>query len=231
MERDRIIAVHNVTTTYHVPLLVEKQKLVTTISGLLDLSSVQRPIERVEKGAVMWKDWVDLARGQDYVYETVSIALVGKYTSLKDAYISVSKSLEHAAMYCHRKVEVIWVDASNLEDEAFEDSPAEFHKAWHAVCTADGVLVPGAFGTRATTGMIKAITWARTKKKPFLGVCLGLQLAVIEYAANVAGIEDVGSEELHPSAKNYAIIYMPEVREEVLLTKKKKKNLGQDVCS
>lgn len=211
MPREQIIAVHNVTTTYHVPLLVERQGLTNTMGKLLELSSIQRPTERIAHGSRMWQDWVDLARGQDYVYETVSIALVGKYTSLKDAYISVTKALEHASMYCHKKVEVIWVDASHLEDEMYQDSPAEFHKAWHAVCTADGVLVPGAFGTRATTGMIKAITWARTKKKPFLGVCLGLQLAVIEYAANVAGIEDVGSEELHPNAKNHAIVYMPEV--------------------
>lgn len=73
------------------------------------------------------------------------------------------------------------------------------------------VCVPGGFGDRATAGMIKAITWARTKKVPFLGICLGMQLAVVEYARNVAGIEDAGSEELHPEAKNHAIIYMPDV--------------------
>ncbi|PWY76184.1 CTP synthase [Aspergillus heteromorphus CBS 117.55] len=216
MEANQVIAVHNVTTTYHVPLLLEKQKLITTITDLLNLQTIQRPPDRLERGNRMWMDWVDLARGQDYLHDTVSIALVGKYISLKDAYISVSKALEHAAMFCHKKIEVVWVDAGHLEDETFENSPAEFHKAWHAVCTADGVLVPGAFGTRATTGMIKAITWARTKKKPFLGVCLGMQLAVIEFARNVVGIEDVGSEELHPQAKNHAIVYMPEVDKDKL---------------
>ena len=214
MDLKQVVAVHNVTTTYHVPLLLERQKLITTLSDLFDLPSIPRPTEHVEQGRRMWKDWVDLAQAQDYLQDTVSIALVGKYTSLKDAYISVSKALEHVAMYCHKKIEVIWVDASRLDDETFENSPAEFHKAWHSVCMADGVLVPGAFGTRATTGMIKAITWARTKKKPFLGVFLGMQLAVIEYARNVAGIEDAGSEELHPHAKNHAIIYMPEVNKD-----------------
>ena len=211
MERKQVVAVHNVSTTYHVPLLLEKQKLLKTLSELLNLSSIPQPTQRIDQGSRMWKDWVDLARGQDYPHDTVSIALVGKYTALKDAYISVSKALEHAAMYCHKKLELIWVDAGHLEDEVFETNPAEFHKAWHAVCTADGLLVPGGFGTRNTTGMIKAITWARTKKRPFLGVCLGMQLAVIEFARNVMNIEDCGSEELHPEAKNHAIIYMPEV--------------------
>ncbi|KAJ5611211.1 CTP synthase [Penicillium lagena] len=216
MDQKQVIAVHNVTTTYHVPMLLEKQNLIGNLSELLNLQSIPRPAERMEQGIRMWKDWVDLARGQDHVFDTVSIALVGKYTSLKDAYISVSKALEHASMYCHKKVEIIWVDSGHLEDEAFENSPAEFHKAWHAVCTADGVLVCGGFGTRGSAGKMKAITWARTKKIPFLGVCLGMQLAVIEYAMNVAGIEDPGSEELHPGAKNHAIVFMPEVDKEKL---------------
>lgn len=212
LEQKQVVAVHNVTTTYHVPLLLEKQKLANTLSELLDLQSIPRPVERVERGAFMWKNWIELARGQDNARDTVTIALVGKYISLKDAYISVSKALEHAAMYCHKKLETVWVDAESLEDEAFEKSPAEFHKAWHSLCTADGVLVPGGFGNRASEGKMKAITWARTKKKPFLGVCLGFQLAVIEFARNVAGIKDGGSEELHPHAKERVIVYMPEVR-------------------
>ncbi|KAI7969914.1 hypothetical protein EIK77_006862 [Talaromyces pinophilus] len=211
MERKQVVAVHNVSTTYHVPLLLEKQKLLKTLSELLNLSSIPQPTPRIEQGSRMWRDWVDLAHSQDNLHDTVNIALVGKYTTLHDAYISLSKSFEHAAMYCRKKLKVIWVDASHLEDETLEVSPAEFHKAWHNVCTADGLCVPGGFGTRATLGMMKAITWARTKNVPFLGICLGMQLAVIEYARNVAEIEDAGSEELHPDAKNHAIVYMPEV--------------------
>ncbi|RAO66946.1 uncharacterized protein BHQ10_002958 [Talaromyces amestolkiae] len=211
MERKQVVAVHNVSTTYHVPLLLEKQKLLKTLSELLNLSSIPQPAPRIEQGSRMWRDWVDLAHSQDNLHDTVNIALVGKYTTLHDAYISLSKSFEHAAMYCRKKLKVIWVDASHLEDETLEVSPAEFHKAWHNVCTADGLCVPGGFGTRATLGMMKAITWARTKNVPFLGICLGMQLAVIEYARNVVGIEDAGSAELHPDAKEHAIIYMPEV--------------------
>jgi CTP synthase len=211
VEQDQVIAVHNVSTTYRVPLLLENQKLLATIGRLLQLDSIKKPAPLVQQGKLMWKEWVSLATSQDHVFETVSIALVGKYTSLHDSYMSVSKSLEHAAMHCKKKLNLIWVDASHLEDATQESSPAEFHKAWHAVCTADGILVPGGFGVRGTEGMIKATTWARTKNIPFLGVCLGMQLAVIEYARNVCGINGAGSEELQPQCDNPVIVYMPEV--------------------
>jgi CTP synthase len=138
LERDQVIAVHNVSTTYHVPLLLEKQKILSILGDLLDLPAVQRQAPRIEQGGRMWKNWIDLAQGQEHLHDTVKIALVGKYTSLHDAYISLHKSFEHAAMHCRKKLQLIWVDASHLEDETSEHSPAEFHKAWHAVCTADG---------------------------------------------------------------------------------------------
>ncbi|KAI2607866.1 putative CTP synthase [Hypoxylon sp. NC1633] len=211
VEQKQVLAVHNVSTTYHVPLLLDKQRLLSTLSDLLDLQSIEKSSALIEHGSQMWQDWVGLTRGQDHTLGSVTIALVGKYTSLEDSYISVSKALEHAAMYCRKKLELVYVDASHLEDETSENSPAEFHKAWHAVCTADAILVPGGFGSRAIEGMVKAVTWARTKNVPFLGICLGMQLAVIEYARNVAAIEDAGSEELHPQAKDHVIVYMPEV--------------------
>ena len=140
VEQKQVIAVHNVSTTYHVPLLLHKQKFLETLGDLLDLNSVKRPAARMEQGEVMWKNWMSLAHGQDHALDTVSIALVGKYTSLEDAYISVTKSLEHAAMHCRKKLELVWVDASHLEDETMQESPAKFHKAWHAVCTANASM-------------------------------------------------------------------------------------------
>lgn len=211
VEREQVLAVHNVSTTYHVPLLLDKQKLLHTLSGLLDLPALAKPQARIDQGRAMWNEWVALATAQDRALDTVTVALVGKYTSLHDAYISVSKALEHSAMYCRKKLELVWVDSSHLEDETVETSPADFHKAWHSICTANAILVPGGFGVRGTTGMMKAINYARKNKIPFLGICLGFQLAVIEYSTNVAGIESAGSEELHPEAKNHVIIYMPEV--------------------
>lgn len=212
VENNKVIAVHDVPTTYHVPMLLEKQNVLNTISGLLDLDNYQRPAPLVAQGKLMWKQWVGLAQGSAHALDTVTIALVGKYVSLKDAYMSVAKSLEHAAMHCRKQVSIIWVDASNLEDETLNTDPVQFHKAWHEVCTANAILVPGAFGERGTEGMIKAITWARTKKVPFLGVCMGMQMAVVEYARNICGIKDANSEELNPQGQNHAIVYMPEVR-------------------
>ncbi|KZZ86689.1 CTP synthase [Ascosphaera apis ARSEF 7405] len=208
---DQVIAVHNVSTTYRVPLLLEEQKLLQTLTRLLDLDSIKKPDHLLRQGKLNWENWVSLATSQDHAYDTVTIALVGKYVSLHDSYMSVSKSLEHAAMHCKKKLNLIWVDASNLENSTQETSPADYHSAWHAVCTADGILVPGGFGNRGTEGMIRAIKWARTKKVPYLGVCLGMQLAVVEYARNVCHLEDAGSEELSPDCKNKVIVYMPEV--------------------
>ncbi|KAF4124816.1 CTP synthase [Geosmithia morbida] len=211
VENKQVIAVHDVSTTYHVPLLLEQQGMAKTVADLLQLEGLPTSVELRSKGQSMWKEWVGLATGQDFISETVTIALVGKYTTQPDAYISVQKSLEHAALHCKKKLNVIWVESGNLEDSTQQEDPAEFHKAWHAVCTADGILVPGGFGLRGTEGMIKAITWARTKKVPFLGVCLGMQLAVVEYARNVCGLSGAGSEELQPQCEDLVIIYMPEV--------------------
>lgn len=207
----QVLAVHDVSTTYRVPLLLEHQQLLVNIAQRLQLGSISKPAHLVEQGKRNWHEWVTLATSLDHAHETVSVALVGKYTSLHDSYMSVSKSLEHAAMHCKKRLELIWVDASHLEDSTQEHYPAHFHKAWHAVCTADGILVPGGFGLRGTEGMIKAITWARTKKIPFLGICLGMQLAVVEYARSVCGIPGAGSEELQDQCENPVIIYMPEV--------------------
>lgn len=138
VEQDRVLAVHNVLTTYHVPLLLHEQNLINTISELLDLQQIHIPEPRVVEGKQIWENWIDLTRVQDHTLDTVTIALVGKYTSLHDAYISVSKALEHAAMYCRKKLELVWVDASHLEDEAETSSPTDFKAAWEAVRKANG---------------------------------------------------------------------------------------------
>ncbi|KAL2217334.1 CTP synthase [Thermoascus aurantiacus ATCC 26904] len=214
VERDQVIMVHDVSTTYQVPVLLEKQGLLSTIGRILQLDSIKKSPKLVEQGIATWQEWKGLATAQDHVLDTVSIAIVGKYTSLKDSYMSVIKALEHAAMHCKKKLDLIWVDASSLEDATQETSPAEYHKAWHSVCIADGILVPGGFGHRGTEGMIKAAHWARTNNIPYLGVCLGMQLAVIEYARNVCGINNADSEEFDKQCPEPVIVYMPEIDKE-----------------
>jgi CTP synthase len=179
VEPEQVIAVHNVSSTYHVPLLLEKQGLITTIRDILELDKVQKSPKLIAQGQATWTEWKALTTAQERLFESVSIVLVGKYTNLHDSYLSVIKSLEHSAMRCGKKLNLIWVDASHLETQAQSDTPAEFHKAWHDVCTADGILVPGGFGNRGTEGMVKAAQWARTNKTPYLGICLGMQIAVI----------------------------------------------------
>ncbi|EXJ82732.1 CTP synthase [Capronia epimyces CBS 606.96] len=211
--QSQIISVHNVESTYRVPMLLEQQGLLTVLKRLFDLESypISKPLK--EKGERLWKDWKALTTSQNRFLESeiVTIALVGKYISLHDSYLSVIKSLEHSAMACHRKLDIVWIDASDLEKATMESSPKSYHKAWHQLCTADGVLVPGGFGHRGTEGMIAAANWARTKPKPYLGICLGMQIAVIEYARNVCGLGEAHSVELDARTPDPVVIFMPEI--------------------
>ncbi|KFY85928.1 hypothetical protein V500_08018 [Pseudogymnoascus sp. VKM F-4518 (FW-2643)] len=211
VEPEQVIAVHNVASTYHVPLLLEKQGLITTVRDILKLDAVPKSEHLIGRGQRTWAEWKTLTTSQDRLFETVTIALVGKYTNLHDSYLSVIKSLEHSAMRCHKKLQLQWVDASDLEDDAKTARPAGFHAAWHQVCTADGILVPGGFGLRGTEGMIKAAQWARTQNVPYLGICLGMQLAVIEFARHVCGLEGASSTELSEQCADPIVLFMPEV--------------------
>ncbi|CZS91447.1 probable CTP synthase [Rhynchosporium agropyri] len=211
VEPDQVVAVHNVSSTYHVPLLLEKQGLISTVREILKLDDIPKAQSLVDRGQRTWSEWNKLTTQQERLFDDVTIVLVGKYTSLHDSYLSVIKSLEHSAMRCGKKLRLVWVDSSNLEEQVRKEDPATFHKAWHEVCTADGILVPGGFGKRGIEGMIAAAKWARTNKTPYLGICLGMQIAVIEYARNVCNITAAGSEEHNETCADKIIIFMPEI--------------------
>lgn len=211
VEPEQVVGVHDVTTTYHVPLLLENEGVGKLLLSILNIDQRSIPESLVKKGQGIWRQWTALTTSQERLFESVTIALVGKYVSLHDSYLSVVKSLEHCAMACHRKLNLIWVDASHLEKASSIKSPEVYHKAWHEVCTADGILVPGGFGHRGTEGMVAAANWARTKPKPYLGICLGMQVAVIEYARNVCGITGAGSVELDSQTQEPVIVFMPEI--------------------
>jgi len=130
---------------------------------------------------------------------------------LKDSYMSVIKSLEHSAFRCSRRLVIQWVDASDLEPPMQDKNPAKYHEAWRALVGAGGILVPGGFGPRGTEGMMLAIKWAREQKIPFLGICLGFQLAVIEWARNMLRITDATSAEFEKDAAHQVIVFMPEI--------------------
>jgi CTP synthase len=216
VEPEQVLAVHDVESTYHVPMLLEQQGLNDLLAKGLRFDTIGISPKQQTHGAAIWNEWKSLTGGKDQLYDRVDICLVGKYTNLHDSYLSVIKSLEHAAMACRRKLNLIWVDASHLEPKACETSPVEYHKAWHAVCTAQGILVPGGFGTRGTEGMIAAAKWARMNKVPYLGICLGMQIAVIEFARHVVGIPNATSSEFNPRTSDPVIIPMEELDKEAM---------------
>ncbi|PPQ85663.1 hypothetical protein CVT26_011425 [Gymnopilus dilepis] len=253
---EQVVGVHDVSSVYHVPLLLQSQRIVEYLTKRLKLDEVYRmPVigrrvkgviggevngtatpasvsgesdtesekavkeeikrvwaERKAKGAELGKRWKELTAGQERLFDTVTIALVGKYTDLKDSYMSVTKALEHSAFRVHRKLTIHWVESSDLEPETQETNPKRYHDAWRAVVGANGILVPGGFGHRGTEGMMLAIKYAREQKVPFLGICLGFQLAVIEWARNVLDIPSATSAEFHHAQPEHPlIVFMPEI--------------------
>ncbi|ODN84016.1 CTP synthase, variant 1 [Cryptococcus amylolentus CBS 6039] len=207
----QVLGVHNVSSTYHVPLLLQDQGMLKYFWERLALSTVEIPTALKAKGEEIASRWESLTSGVDKTFESVEIVLVGKYTTLEDSYMSVVKSLEHAAMRCGRHLELLWVDSSDLEPAAQSENPVKFHNAWKAVCSAKGIIVPGGFGLRGTEGMIAAAKWAREQNVPYLGICLGFQVAVIEWARNVCGLKDANSSELVPDGPHSVICFMPEI--------------------
>ena len=190
-----VMSTHDVPNIYHVPLMLQEQ-------GLCDILGVDC------SATGMLDDWKAMAFHLDTLTEEVHIAMVGKYTDLSDAYLSVIKSLQHAAMAVDRKLVIDWIEASHLE----EDWAAEEHEAaWAALRKADGVLVPGGFGDRGVEGKIRAAHYARTEGVPYLGICLGLQIATIEFCRNVLGMTGANSTEFEDNPEHAAVVFMPEI--------------------
>ncbi|KAK4541357.1 CTP synthase [Oleoguttula mirabilis] len=188
VQNQHVLAVRDMPSTYQVPILLSEQNLIPLMTSTLQLDKIQITPALQEKGKNVWETWRTLTLGLEHLHEIVEIVLVGKYLEQPDSYLSVTKSLEHAAMRCKRKLVIKYVDAEALEVGTSKTDPASFHKAWHDVCTASGILVPGGFGNRGTEGMIAAAKWARENKTPYLGICLGMQIAVVEFARSVCDI-------------------------------------------
>lgn len=199
----QVICIHDLTSTYRVPVLLEEQGLISYLRRRLNLPIGDSPSNLLFK-------WRNMADRYEKLQKSCNIALVGKYTKLRDCYTSVFKALEHSALAINHKLNLMYIDSIDLEHSTENQDPVKFHEAWQKLCRADGILVPGGFGIRGTLGKLQAITWARTKKIPFLGVCLGMQLAVIEFARNCLDIKDANSTEFEPDARSPVVIDMPE---------------------
>ncbi|KAK4503080.1 hypothetical protein PRZ48_006507 [Zasmidium cellare] len=212
VRNESVLAVRDMPSTYQVPILLHEQNLVQLMTSTLRLDTLKLSPELQDKGIRIWDTWRRLTLGLEYIHEDIEIVLVGKYLDQPDAYCSVIKSLEHASMYCRKKLKVKNVDAEHLEAQYNKIDPASYHKAWHDVCTASGILIPGGFGSRGTEGMIAAANWARENKTPYLGVCLGMQIAVVEFARSACKVPlpQATSYEFDPSDGDRVIIDMPE---------------------
>lgn len=202
-----VLAVPDLSSIYRVPLLLEAQNVVKLI---FQHFRIENNIQRPEDAALLTK-WRDLADRYDTLRHTVHIAIVGKYTGLSDAYTSVVKALQHSALKAGHKLHVEWVEAELLEEATLRKDPINYHAAWGRLCQAKGILVPGGFGNRGVEGKIAAVQWAREQKIPFLGVCLGLQVAVIEFCRNVLGWKTANSTEFDEKTEHPVVIDMPEI--------------------
>ncbi|KAM0938477.1 putative CTP synthase (glutamine hydrolyzing) [Dioscorea sansibarensis] len=197
-----IVNLYDVSNIWHIPLLLKEQKAHEALIKALNLQCVARE--------PMLHEWMERAKIYDTLHETVRIAMVGKYTGLSDSYLSVLKALLHAAVAHHRKLVVEWVPASDLEETTLKEAPEVHKAAWKLLKSADGVLVPGGFGDRGVEGKILAAKYARENKVPFLGICLGMQIAVIEYCRSILKHRDANSTEFDPYTTNPCVIFMPE---------------------
>ncbi len=175
---------------YEAPLAMEEEKLAKVACECLNLECPEPDLE----------DWKNMVQALKNPTTEVNIALVGKYIQLHDAYISVVEALKHGGIAARATVNINWVDSELVND----DNAAEILK------DADGILVPGGFGDRGIEGKISAIKYARTNNIPFLGLCLGMQLSIVEFCRNVVGYKDAHSVELQPNTTHPVIHLMPE---------------------
>lgn len=209
VEPDCVIQNLTAQTLYEAPLLLEREGLADCVCRKLGLGNVQPDLT----------EWTAMVRRIKAAKRHVRIALVGKYIQLHDAYLSVSESLFHAAAANDAVCDIKWVDSEELTQENINDVLGD----------CKGILVPGGFGDRGIEGMILAARYAREKDVPYLGICLGMQIAVIEFARNVVGWADANSAEFTSSSLHRVIDLMPE--QQGITAKGGTMRLGQYPCA
>ena len=203
VSEDAVVSAHDVSNIYRVPMMLEEQGVSGVLSGLFGF---ELPSERP-----LLDDWKAMADRVDNPAEEVHIATVGKYTGLSDSYLSVIKALQHSSYAVGRKLVIDWIESADLDDQTASADPEAHAAAWELLNGADGVLVPGGFGIRGIEGKIKAAGYARENNVPYLGVCLGLQVATIEFCRNVLGMEGANSTEFNEDTPHPAVVFMPEI--------------------
>jgi CTP synthase len=191
VRKENVIQNLTADNLYAVPLMLEKEGLALDVCKHLHL-------DKTEPKNEAWQKMIDNVRSIGN--ETINIAIVGKYVRLEDSYLSVVESLQHGGFANNVKVKVSFVDSETITKENVAETIKPF----------DGIVVPGGFGNRGIDGMINTIEYVRENKIPFLGICLGMQMSVVEFAKNVLKLEDVNSEEFDKNCKNPLIHIMKE---------------------
>ena len=191
VRKEAVIENSTVKDLYEVPLMLENNGLAVQVCKKLNL-------DKVESNNVEWIKLVDKIKNVNEGNNEVKIALIGKYVKLDDSYLSVIESLKHGGYANDVKVSTTLIDSELINDSNVAD----------IISSYDGIVVPGGFGERGIEGMITSIKYARENKIPFLGICLGMQMTVIEFVRNVVGLEDVSSEEFKPDVKHPVIHIM-----------------------
>jgi CTP synthase len=193
VEKRAVVPMATAKVLYEVPLLLEQLGVADFIIEKLNLKATHTPD---------WKPWRNLVEQVYLPKPKVKVALVGKYVELQDAYMSVREALKHAALAAGVEVEICWVHSADLEK----------NKGWEVIKSADGILVPGGFGSRGIEGKIMAARFAREQKVPYLGLCLGMQVMCIEFARHVLNLEDANSSEFDRSTQHPVIDLMLDQR-------------------
>ena len=193
VKRECVIENCDVSLLYEAPLVLEEEGLASIVCKEFGLGDLEPDLAE-------WTHMVDCLRNPTV---TVNIALVGKYVELHDAYLSVAEALKHGGIPVGAAVNILWIDSETVTDET----------ASLVLCNADGILVPGGFGSRGVEGKIAAVRYARENQIPFLGICLGMQVAVVEFARNVLGYADANTAEIDPASPHNVIDLMPDQRD------------------
>lgn len=188
IKAEDVIANMDANSIYEVPLMLEAEGLAEKVCSKFALKCAPPDLAK-------WTHLVETERG---LTQSVRIALVGKYVELRDAYLSVAEALKHAGLANQVNVEIDWISSEDITHENVADILEK----------ADGILVPGGFGDRGIEGKIEAVRYARENAVPFFGICLGMQMAVVEYSRNVMGLTDAHSSELNPETTNPVIDLM-----------------------
>jgi len=195
VKEDCVIENRTMKSLYEAPLMLEQQNFSGVVCRELGLDTMPADL----------KEWKNMAEKINSLSRNVCIGLVGKYVQLHDAYLSVVEALTHAGFALNAHVEIKWIDSEELPDQDWQ----------HILGSVQGILVPGGFGDRGTDGMILAAQYAREHKVPYLGICLGMQIAVIEFARHAAGITDACSGEFHNASVHKVIDFMPGQSDEI----------------